>query len=258
MATIDDLNSISYKHIPIPFGENAQPGYINSISASLKTSDPNNKASWNVGFPPITMQPVNADGTGGKPPIGADMNGVLNSISSHLYKTQFGASYDWNNIIATSYGGYPAGAIVAYPVGSNENKTLYVSLANNNTSIPTSGNWKPMFNDYVIESGKSGSGSDITWYRLYNSGWCEQGGIVPMNTSNPRLGVKINLRIKTVLSAYITPCMANSGDDNDYGLSVGRGENFIYLHLFWNNAKKITNAGMSMTAIWEAKGYINS
>ena len=99
---------------------------MNNIPQTRASGDPQNKATWNVGFPPITMQPVNADGTGGIPPSGADMNGVLNTLSSHAYTAQYGVSYDWDSNIASNLGGYPSGAIVAYPVGNALIKALFV------------------------------------------------------------------------------------------------------------------------------------
>jgi hypothetical protein len=145
MASTSDINSIPKKYIPVPFANGADSAYVNNIPQTRASGDPQNKATWNVGFPPITMQPVNADGTGGIPPSGADMNGVLNTLSSHAYTAQYGVSYDWDSNIASNLGGYPSGAIVAYPVGNNANKTLYLSLQENNTSNPTSGAWKPLY-----------------------------------------------------------------------------------------------------------------
>lgn len=142
MASTSDINSIPKKYIPVPFANGADSAYVNNIPQTRASGDPQNKATWNVGFPPITMQPVNVDGTGGIPPSGADMNGVLNTLSSHAYTAQYGVSYDWDSNIASNLGGYPSGAIVAYPVGNNANKTLYLSLQENNTSTPTSNAWK--------------------------------------------------------------------------------------------------------------------
>lgn len=142
MASTSDINSIPKKYIPVPFANGANSAYVNDIPQTRASGDPQNKATWNAGFPPITMQPVNVDGTGGIPPSGADMNGVLNTLSSHAYTAQYGVSYDWDSNIASNLGGYPSGAIVAYPVGNNANKTLYLSLQENNTSTPTSGAWK--------------------------------------------------------------------------------------------------------------------
>lgn len=142
MASTDDINAKQKKYIPVPFANGADLAYVNNIPQTRASGDPKNKATWNAGFPPITMQPVNVDGTGGIPPSGADMNGVLNTLSSHAYFAQYGVSYDWDSNIASNLGGYPSGAIVAYPAGNNANKTLYLSLQDNNTSTPTSNAWK--------------------------------------------------------------------------------------------------------------------
>lgn len=145
MASTSDINSIPKKYIPVPFANGADSAYVNNIPQTRASGDPQNKATWNIGFPPITMQPVDASGTGGIPPSGADMNGVLNTLSSHAYTAQYGVSYDWDSNIASNLGGYPSGAIVAYPVGNDTNKTLYLSLQENNTSNPTSGAWKLLY-----------------------------------------------------------------------------------------------------------------
>lgn len=145
MASTNDINAKQKKYIPVPFANGADSAYVNDIPQARASGDPQNKATWNIGFPPITMQPVDASGTGGIPPSGADMNGVLNTLSFHAYTAQYGVSYDWDSNIASNLGGYPSGAIVAYPVGNDTNKTLYLSLQENNTSNPTSGSWKLLY-----------------------------------------------------------------------------------------------------------------
>lgn len=180
MASTSDINSIPKKYIPVPFANGADSAYVNNIPQARASGDPQNKATWNVGFPPITMQPVNADGTGGIPPSGADMNGVLNTLSSHAYTAQYGVSYDWDSNIASNLGGYPSGAIVAYPVGNNANKTLYLSLQENNTSNPTSGAWKPLYpqvKNTIYPSNQVVNGNIYAWKREYPDGLIQQGGL---------------------------------------------------------------------------------
>ena len=178
MASQNDINSIPKKYIPVPFANSAESAFINDIPQARASGDPQNKASWNLGFPPITMQPVNASGTGGIPPSGADMNGVLNALSSHAYIAQYGVSYDWDSNIASNLGGYPSGAIVAYPVGSSPNKTLYLSLQDNNTSAPNTSAWKSLFPKMTIyPTSQVINGNIYAWKREYPDGLIQQGGI---------------------------------------------------------------------------------
>lgn len=44
-------------------------------------------------------------------------------------------------------------------------------------NIPTFSGKIPTGGDYVIESQLPAAGNNYTWYRLYNSGWIEQGGL---------------------------------------------------------------------------------
>jgi hypothetical protein len=251
MASISDINSIPKKYIPVPFANGADSAYVNNIPQTRASGDPQNKATWNVGFPPITMQQINVDGTGGIPPSGADMNCVLNTLSSHAYTAQYGVSYDWDSNIASNFGGYPSGAIVAYPIGNNANKTLYLSLQENNTSNPTSGTWKKLYQDYIIDSGMSGTGDNIYWYRQYNSGWCEEGGTIRIYSSNTRIDQTIPLKIKNCVYANIIPSMKSRGDDNDFGISVEGVPYGLACYIYFNNP-----VNGKLQAFWEAKGYI--
>lgn len=252
MASTSDINSIQKKYIPVPFANGASAAYVNNIPQTRASGDPQNKATWNAGFPPITMQPVNADGTGGIPPSGADMNGVLNTLSSHAYTAQYGVSYDWDSNIASNLGGYPSGAIVAYPVGNNANKTLYLSLQENNTSIPTSGVWKKMYQDYIIDYGSSGAG----WYQRYNSGWCIQGGqtvakdhfqdyesiLLPYSYINSSYNVIVSINVNEV--KYISgsmSCYANKVSSSKFNIVFDATNNIL---------------GNSY-ATWRTEGYIS-
>lgn len=74
--------------IPEPFAENGAKNTIPDQSPG--GTEPN--ASWNTGFPPITM--INRK-AGGKPPLGADFNGILNALSQHAFFTQSGCIFPW-------------------------------------------------------------------------------------------------------------------------------------------------------------------
>lgn len=106
----------------------AQNGSKNTIPQSGTIADVN--ASYQLGFPPLTMQPA-----GGTPPNGMDMNGILYAITQVLQMAQAGAFYPYNSSFATAIGGYPLGARVL----ASDNKSLWINLLANNTSNPDAG-----------------------------------------------------------------------------------------------------------------------
>lgn len=118
------------------FGADASSLHIRGIPVS--SADPN-AASLSLGFPPNTFADISAGGT---PPDGRDFNGILNLVSAHAQWAAVGGAARWSSAIATSIGGYPAGALVmsATTVG-----LYYVSLTDNNTQNPATGsNWFPL------------------------------------------------------------------------------------------------------------------
>ncbi|MBA3916533.1 MAG: hypothetical protein H0X25_22345 [Acidobacteriales bacterium] len=118
--------------LAIPWAANAGPGYIRAIPTSSQIGTTNGAASLNDGFPPLNFTPVS---TGGVPPSGADMNGILNLVTSNIQWHQAGGWYQFNSAFATSIGGYPAKAILAASDGSG----FYYSTADNNAANPDAG-----------------------------------------------------------------------------------------------------------------------
>lgn len=78
--------------IPVPF---ADAGQKNAIPETVSIPGAAN-ASWNEGFPAITM--INKQ-AGGKPPIGKDFNGIFNQLSTNAFWAQSGGVYSWNNTL---------------------------------------------------------------------------------------------------------------------------------------------------------------
>lgn len=109
-----------------PFGANAPAGNIDVIPETLAPSDPPQKASWQGGFPPVTMIPLAA---GGIPPRGQDFNGVLNAISEHTVFQGGGGQYKWDDAYVMANGGYPKDAVLQ----SDDGSAAYVSLIDNNS-----------------------------------------------------------------------------------------------------------------------------
>lgn len=109
-----------------PFGENANPGTINDIPESLNPSDPVQSASWQAGFPLVTMTPLSA---GGIPPRGQDVNGALRAISRHSAFLGGGGQYKWSAAYVAAKGGYSIGDVIQ----ANDGLNSYVSLVNSNS-----------------------------------------------------------------------------------------------------------------------------
>lgn len=112
--------------IVTPFGESADPGTIRAIPESNGSSDPKQNASWEKGFPSTTMIPISS---GGVPPEGPDMNGVLNAISQHTAFLGGGGQYKWSDEFSAAKGGYSKGAVLQ----SDDGNSSYVSAFDNNT-----------------------------------------------------------------------------------------------------------------------------
>lgn len=89
------------------------------------------RASFQLGFPPLTMTPIIA---GGKPMLGPDMNGILYMMSSHTFYQQSGQPYRFNAAVAAALtgAGYAAGTLL----GSTDGVTLWFNLVNNNATDP--------------------------------------------------------------------------------------------------------------------------
>ena len=99
-------------------------------------------ASMDVGFPPLTRIPQSS---GGIPPHGEDMNGILYSVTNKLQAYDAGAKYPFDSSFAAKIGGYPNGAIVA----SSDLSGVWLSTIDGNLNNPegtatTSTNWIPL------------------------------------------------------------------------------------------------------------------
>lgn len=115
--------------IPQAFANNADPSFRNIVPNTTVTPG---VASFNLGFPPLTMQPVVS---GGKPPLGQDVNGVLYMLSTHTVYQQTGQPYRFNAQVAAAVGGYAVGTLL----GSTDGVTLWFNILADNTSDPDAG-----------------------------------------------------------------------------------------------------------------------
>lgn len=107
-------------NIKLPF---ANSGVKNAVPVAAGTD---NSASYDAGFPPVTMMPVAA---GGRPPKGKDFNGVLYDISTHTLWVNAGGQYRFDSTLATFIGGYPIGMVLQ----NNAGTASYVCATANNS-----------------------------------------------------------------------------------------------------------------------------
>ncbi|HHK7991060.1 TPA: hypothetical protein ACQVJK_005461, partial [Serratia marcescens] len=99
-------------------------------------------ATFDSGFPPLTMTPI---GAGGKPPKGKDMNGILYSVTLKQRWQDAGMGYPFDSAFSTVAGGYPKGAIL--PNSSLSGTWINTTESNNNNpevSTATSTGWVPL------------------------------------------------------------------------------------------------------------------
>jgi hypothetical protein len=110
-----------------PFGIN---GPREPILATTPSGD--NTASYDQGFPPITMILKSA---GGLPPKGQDMNQILYELSALSRWFSAGAQNAYDATFSAAIGGYPMGATIL----GNDGTTRYMSTVDSNTTNPNTG-----------------------------------------------------------------------------------------------------------------------
>lgn len=116
-------------------------------------------ASYDEGFPAITMQPKES---GGLPPRGQDMNGILNELSQFNQYQQMGGTYGLDNNILTN-GGYAKNSIVYQDDG------IYRSLVDNNTDDFVNdpsviGSTWQLIVDYSLQNGSNGVPGQLSFF----------------------------------------------------------------------------------------------
>lgn len=125
--------------IPEPFAKNADPSLIQNPIP--QTTGVSGRASYDQGFPAITMQPVAA---GGKPPFGQDFNGLFFALTSQQYFAQAGQLWPYNAAVAAAISGYGVGSILS----SSDGITVWLNTSAGNTTDPDSGGaagWVSLF-----------------------------------------------------------------------------------------------------------------
>lgn len=137
------------------FAKNADPAFIQAIPVS--TSDAT-RASFDLGFPPLTMTQIFA---GGNPPFGQDMNGILNILSAHIVAAQAGQPYLYSATLSGVMGGYLVGCVVGMADGSG----LWLNNVSGNTTDPDGGSaagWVPLYSYGYASVTTTGGTSTLT------------------------------------------------------------------------------------------------
>lgn len=136
----------------------ANSGTKNTIPVASQIGITPGAASWEDGFPPLTMT---AKSAGGIPPAGPDVNGGLNAISSALQWLQAGAGYAYDSAFSTAVGGYPLSARVQRSDGQG----LWINTTANNAVDPessTTSGWLPLSNNATTAIAMTSSNVTLT------------------------------------------------------------------------------------------------
>lgn len=110
--------------ISTPFAQEGEKTEIQNVTGEF-----NNSATYQLGFPPLTMQSIRL---GGKPPKGTDFNGILFDITENISFLCKGGRYQYNAGLSTLIGGYPEGSNLLL----NDNVTEVVSTVAGNQNNP--------------------------------------------------------------------------------------------------------------------------
>ncbi|MDE2105793.1 MAG: hypothetical protein KGL39_51690 [Patescibacteria group bacterium] len=121
----------------IPFGNGAGGSYIRAVPTASQIGVNDGLASLTDGFPPLNFQPI---ASGGVPPFGQDMNGILNQSTAWTRWQNAGATVPYDSAFQTLIGGYPEGAVVA---STTTLGLFWYCTADDNLTNPDTGgaNW---------------------------------------------------------------------------------------------------------------------
>ncbi|HDR2874315.1 TPA: hypothetical protein QCK10_001435 [Enterobacter roggenkampii] len=157
----------------VPFG-------VNGPREAILDTTPagNNQASYDSGFPPITMILKSA---GGLPPKGEDFNQILYELALNARWNQAGAGYQFDSTFSTGISGYPIGAIVQNSTGDG----TWINTTDGNTNNPEVATATPL----------------TGWLPLDSSGFTTKSGLTNANVTLTTLEAS---RERIVLSGTLT------------------------------------------------------
>jgi hypothetical protein len=116
----------------IPFANGAGQSYIRAIPQGSQIGINPGAASLQDGFPPLNFTPVQS---GGVPPFGQDMNGILRQITQWSRWQAAGGLVLWDSAFVTAIGGYPRGALLS----STTPGVAWLNIVDNNLTNPDGG-----------------------------------------------------------------------------------------------------------------------
>lgn len=131
------LSSLPAKIAAI-FAASAPPTAKNTIPLTQAGIAQPGQASFDVGFPAITMQPA---ASGGINPYGQDFNGIINAITGVQQWQSAGGLFPFDSTFSTTVGGYPLGAVLMRANGTG----YWQNTVDGNTANPDTGGagWLP-------------------------------------------------------------------------------------------------------------------
>ncbi|MFZ5104740.1 hypothetical protein ACOY5O_20020 [Enterobacter roggenkampii] len=141
----------------VPFG-------INGPREAILDTTPagNNQASYDSGFPPITMILKSA---GGLPPKGEDFNQILYELATDARWGQAGGGYQYDSAFSTGISGYPIGSILQNSTGDG----TWINTTDGNTNNPEVATatpltgWLPLdSNGFTTKSGLTNANVTLT------------------------------------------------------------------------------------------------
>lgn len=179
----------------IPFANNATGPYIRPIPQASQVGITPGAASLYDGFPPVTFIP---ESSGGTPPAGADMNGLLNQVTQWVQWLNAGAPIFYDAAFQAQIGGYPKGALISAPSST----FWWLSVVENNLTNPNTGGvgWlqvvpaSPSTTNPLV-NGAAAPGTSLLFSR--------QDHIHPTDSSRAALSY-VNSTFETIAAAAVT------------------------------------------------------
>ncbi|HFV4402107.1 TPA: phage tail protein [Escherichia coli] len=171
--------SESPKKQPKPFGVNGQ-----RVAILPTTPAGDNSASYEQGFPPITMILKSA---GGLPPKGQDMNQILYELSALGRWSSTGALNTFDSEFASEISGYPSGAMLI----SDDGERIFINTTEGNLSDPNSNGtgWKDILSYLGLGEGSAlPVGVPVPWPSVTPpTGWLKCNGAAFSSEMYPNL-----------------------------------------------------------------------
>lgn len=186
----------------------ATGGGKNTIPVASQIGVTPGAASYNDGFPPLTRTPLVS---GGVPPSGADMNGILYEISLVERWLCAGGQFKYDSAFSAAVGGYPRSAVL----NSTNSDIQWISTADNNTTDPdsvSSANWAVLASHGIATISGLTGGTVATTAAQYGKPTIVLTGVL---TSNLILTFPINQVRTTVVNnttgAFTVTCKTPAG-----------------------------------------------